>query len=115
CRSHRDDTAGGRRTRGPLQDQGGGVGVVVHAHIAAAEGSAPLRVPDVLVEGQSAPRLRELDLGAGAEHAVGDPAQTHASVGVVHLVEAVVGAEAGGAYRVADVEADGIAALQVEL
>src|SRR5437870_10149996 len=44
------------RSCGPLEDQISGIGVVVDGDVAAANRGAPLRVPDVLVERQSAPR-----------------------------------------------------------
>src|SRR5262249_31057434 len=60
----RGDAAGGQRDRSALQDQVRGIAAVVDVDVAAEPRGAPLRVPDVLVEGQSAPHPGEVDLGA---------------------------------------------------
>ena len=98
-----------------MVDQVPGAVAVAHIDVATEKRGPPTRVPDVLVGGECAPHPGQLDLGAGAEHAVRDPAHAHRARGIVHLVGALVGAEAGRALGVAGVEADHVAAGQVEL
>ena len=98
-----------------LQDAVGGSAAVLDVDVAAEHRGTPFRIPDVLVPGESTPDLGELDVGAGVEDAVGDPAHAHAVAVVVECPNGVVGAEARSAFGVADVEADHVAAGKVEL
>src|SRR4029077_10136746 len=111
----RGDAAGGQSARSVLQDAVGGSAAVLDVDVAAEHRGTPFRVPDVLVPDESTPDLGEFDVGAGVEDAVGNPAHAHAGAVVVQCPNVVVDAEARSAFGVADVEADHVAALKVEL
>src|SRR6476469_2930208 len=102
------------RTGEPRVDEVGRGPVVGDVDVATADGGPPFRVPDVLVRGKSTPHLGQLDLGAGIEDTVGNPGHAYAVAVLVELERRLVGAHAGRAFGVADVEADHVAAREVE-
>src|SRR6185436_12121870 len=88
--------------------------VVVDVDVTATPRGPPFRVPHVFVGGKSTPHPGELDVRAGIEHAIGNPGEPNIDAVVVQLEGSLVGAEAGGAFGVAHVETDHVAARQVE-
>src|SRR5262245_14950984 len=92
-----------------------GIAVVIDAGVAADQRRLPAWIPDVLIGRLHAPGAGQLDLGAGREDAVGDPADRDARGGIVKLRHPLTGAEGGRAIGVAHIDADLVAAWQVQL